>query len=136
MPYIIVYVAVSMHILASKARGWDVDTASLVYTHYSTIFFLGLLDLGSKTFFCMFVDSTTFPCSLASRWIENVWKLDCFIKQIYRCNRVCSISVLGDPSDQSKESSEMIQYQQQSRRTVNGKMYEEICADSANNDIS
>ena len=64
MSYIIAYVAVSMHILASRARGWDVDNAALVYTHYSTIFFLGLLDLGSKTFFYMFVDSTTSPVLL------------------------------------------------------------------------
>ena len=83
---------------------------------------------------CRFHHFPLFSCQLLDRKSLEALLLQKANK--YRCDRVCSISVLGDPSDQSKESSEMVQYQQQSRRIINGKMYEEICADSLNNDIS
>ena len=60
MQYKTAYVAVRMRVLAS----WDVSTAVLIFTRYSTIFFLSHLDLGSKAFLYMFVGSATCPVLL------------------------------------------------------------------------
>ena len=91
------YVAVRMSILEIYASGWAVDTASFISTSYSAIFFLSHLGIKSKIFLHMFVGSATLPCSLAIRWTEHCWKLNCIKKQIGTVSTV-NFFFLRDPS--------------------------------------
>ena len=107
-----------------------IDTAVLASTCYSSIFFLNHFDFEFKQF--LLVVSATLPCSLSCCWIKHWCKLDCFKKQMDVVKRNKFLCWYGTfPKMPLENIFKTVQYQQQSRRTVNGKMYAKMHAESA-----
>ena len=110
--YIYIYSRMSRMLLCDVRE----YSAAHVSTRNSVIFFLSHPDLGSKTFLYMLVGSTTLPRSLASRWTEHCWKLDCFKKLIgaIECNQFLGCYI-RDPSEDDLENNSQKPFNANSR---------------------
>ena len=109
--------------LPCDIRDYNIDTAVLVSTRYSAIFFLCHLDFGSKTFLYMFIGSATLPWSLVSCWTSIVRSLIALKRKW-----VQSIAVLLKAPSKVDLKNNLQKWFNANSRAVNGKIYTGIHA--------